>query len=158
MQFTKKQKVAGALAAGAMAVAGGGVAFAYWTTTGSGTGSASAGSVPSGDGNVTIVQTSDNSGYNLGDIKDVVATVTNTLGYSVNVGAVQAVVSDSGIAGACSASNWVYTPGAALGTLTAGETESVTVGTLQLVDDTANNQDACQNAAPSLTFTADQGA
>jgi len=32
MQFTKKQKVAAVLGAGAVAVAGSGVAFAYWST------------------------------------------------------------------------------------------------------------------------------
>jgi hypothetical protein len=38
MQFNKKQKIAAALGAGAIAVAGSGVAFAYWTTSGTGDG------------------------------------------------------------------------------------------------------------------------
>jgi hypothetical protein len=56
MQFTKKQKVAAVLGAGAVAVAGSGIAFAYWSTTGSGNSTAS--TAPGNAAAVTIATSS----------------------------------------------------------------------------------------------------
>src|SRR3954467_11246716 len=57
MHFTKKQKVAAALGAGAVAIAGGGVALAYFPDTGSGSSAGAVGSSSNWGVSVTVDKT-----------------------------------------------------------------------------------------------------
>jgi hypothetical protein len=159
-KYTKKQKVAVALGAGAIAIAGGGVALAYWTTTGGGSGSATAGA-PATAKQVTINQSGALTGFVLGDTKDVNVTATNNAAYSQDIGAIAVTAADSTgtNSGTCAASNWVITPVTNdIAALAGNATSSITkVATIQLKDDVATNQDACQGASPVLTFLAAAG-
>lgn len=152
MKITKK-KIAAVVGAGAVAVAGGGVAYAYWTTSGAGTGSAS---TSSGDAvGVSIAQSSDLTGFVLGQTKTVSVKATNGATSSENIGNITVSVAD--VTG-CAASNWTVVDLADnIGTLAGSATSASTeVATLKLLD-LSTNQDGCKGVSPVLTFTAAQG-
>jgi len=169
MQFTKKQKVAAVLGAGAVAVAGGGVAFAYWTSTGGGTGT---GSTTAGNATAFTVAGDDASAMYPGDsAQTVTATVTNsstTESYKLqSLKAYLTVVKDASntATGTCDSSDYLLNGVAAPGTsataadlsvtpieLAAGGTTTKTF-TLQF-NDKATNQDQCKGAAVTINYIA----
>jgi hypothetical protein len=166
MQFTRNQKVAAVLGAGAMAVAGSGVAFAYWTTTGSGTGSA--GTNTAGVTNTLNFTTSTITAMYPGDVSQpFTVTVANTsTTQKVYVTNVKAYITTdkAGCTGADFLLNGVAAPSTS-GTAVAlgwtakeldasgGTTPSgVTSGDAIRFNDTAANQDVCKSAVVTLNY------
>lgn len=146
-----------AIVTAAFVLAGGGAAFAYWTTMGSGSGSATTGT----SGTVTVVQTSTVSNLRPGAAAQPLSgTFTNNSGGSQYVRTVTASIGSvtvaQGVTGSCTAAD--YTIANATMTVNqnvaAGSSQGSWSGaTIAFANDNARNQDACQGATVSISYT-----
>jgi len=147
----KKKSVATAVVVVALlGVAGG--AFAYWTNTGSGTGSASTGTTSS----VTVNQTSTVTALAPGlSAQALSGNFDNPNSGPVYVTAVTAVVSGTDKVG-CGATDYTIAGTASVAAQVASGTAvgSWSGLTIQFNNKAGTNQDACKNAAVTITYTA----
>lgn len=132
-------------------VAGGTAAYAYWTTQGTGTGTATTGSVEE----VTVLQENTPSGlYPGGPGVGINGTIVNDNDTDVNVGGLTAVVTATTAAG-CEADDYIIEGTAVLGSNLIQENATTTwTGLTVRLDETGLNQDACQGAGITITYTA----
>ena len=150
---TKRALVAVGLTA-AVGVGLAGSAFAYFTANGSGSGSASVGSASA----ITLDGTITGNLYPGGAPAAVSVKVTNPGSGSQHVGSVHldSIAADAGHA-ACDTSVSGTTPAftmsdISVNQLVAGGANTTVSGSLQM-NDTGASQNACQNAALTLTFS-----
>lgn len=158
MQFTTSKKVAAALGAGAIAVAASGVAYAYWTASGVDSGEGNSATAASAPADTTIVVDTVPTGLYPTGSDDLTFHLENSNPYPVYVGATDFSVDSDQV----TADNSDCT--ATLAALSGTDTEtparvpaktgdvngkSATYTISVAMDDTTDNQSACQGA----TFT-----
>jgi hypothetical protein len=131
-------------------VAGGTAAYAYWTTQGTGTGTATTGSVE----NLTVTQTSQPTDiYPGGPARELEGTIDNPNDSSVEVAGLTAAVTSTGVTG-CDVEDYSIVGTATLaGTVVPGDGTLGWDGLGVELENTAENQDACQNAIITITYT-----
>jgi hypothetical protein len=156
-KYTKKQKVAVALGAGAIAIAGGGVALAYWTSTGSADNSAS---TSTGAADLTVTPAAAPTDMAPGVAAEPLsATVLNNAVNKAQVSkvivSITGITQAGGAVGTCTASD--YTLSGA--TMTTGAAElahnastTFTGASIGFNDDPAVNQDGCKGATVALHY------
>jgi hypothetical protein len=163
MHFTKKQKVAGALTAGAITLAGGGVALAYWTSTGGGSGSSL---TKSSNGTVSEFATFDATGLAPGGTGVPVTYSAYNLGStSLHVNAPTATIStdktytDPVLGAGTDCAKWFsLSPNApAAATVPAGTTQaspvSLGTATLNYTDSSTVDTTSCEGATVTITLS-----
>ncbi len=158
LQFKKRRLLPVALAI-LVLVVGSGVAYAYWTSSGTGGGS---GSVAAASASVTVNQAGDSAPTLApmypGDLPQTThVTITNnslTQSAHITTVSISAVTS----AGGCTLSDFTVVPAtvpAELQDIAATTTTIAFSGpTIHFLNDPLKNQDYCQNAALTLTFSA----
>jgi hypothetical protein len=154
--FSKKKAALVATTALAVGLAGTGIAYAYWTTTGAGTGSATAGA-PSETDRIQLVQSVPVTGlYPGGDAVAIMVTAHNPAAFNQMVGQVTVTAT---YPTNCGATNWALANADdSFGNVGAGKTSlAQSVGTIAL-NETGVNQDACQGAVPTFSFSSASGA
>lgn len=130
-------------------------AYAYWTTQGTGEGSATTGSVEE----ITVTQANEPSGlYPGGPGVPINGTIVNDNDTAVTVGALTASVTATTNLPACATSNYVIEGTATLGSslIAANSTTTWEGLTVRLIE-SGTNQDACQNAGITITYSAATG-
>lgn len=147
-KFSMKKKI---LAATAALLVSGGAAFAYWSSVGSGTGAAGTGTNQS----VIVNQTNTVSGLAPGlAAQPLSGNFHNPNPGPVYVSAVTAVVTGTDKTG-CTASDYTIAGTAAVDAeVPAGSGVGAWSGLTIQFNNKAVNQDACKNAAVSISYTA----
>lgn len=133
-----------------LGIAGG--AFAYWTNTGSGTGSATTGTTAS----ITVNQTSTVTALAPGGTAQALSgNFDNPNSSPIYVTSVTAVVSSTDKVG-CGATDYTIAGTAPVAAQVAAGTSvgSWSGLTIQFNNKSGTNQDACKNAAVTITYTA----
>ena len=155
MHTTTKRSIAVAAAA-VLLLGGGGAAYAYWTSGGTGSGTAATGvSV-----DITVVQANDITNLRPGGAAQTLhGTFTNPdtapVAITAVTPAITSVVKAPGApAGACTADDYVL--GGTItftGPIAVNDTTTWTGATIQFDNDPAANQDGCQGATVTVTYT-----
>lgn len=147
-KFGMKKKI---LAATAALLVSGGAAFAYWSSIGSGTGTAGSGTSQS----VVVNQTSTVLGLAPGlAAQSLSGNFDNPNPGPVYVAAVKAVITGTNMVG-CTASDYTIAGTATVNAeVPAGSGVGAWSGLTIQFNNTAANQDACKNAAVSISYTA----
>jgi len=156
MRKFSNKKIA-AVAVAAVAMTGTGVAYAYWTTTGAGDGEAVAGEDASTDA-IQLSQVGTITGLyptaNGSNKANIVVKAVNPASFAQKVGEV--TVSLNYPTG-CGAANWsLVNADDAFGQLAPGAENTLTVGTIELVE-TNSNQDTCKEAVLDFDFASAAG-
>lgn len=158
-RFTKKKKLAVVVLTGAMLVAGGGLAFAYFTSTGTGTGS---GVVGTAGNNISVNGTETTALFPGGTGGTVNFTAANTASNPEQLSTIHLVsvaADPTHVTAGCNTTLGAFTMAdvnvsVAHGAIAAGATAQVVpeTGTLFMTE-TGTNQNACEGATLTLTFT-----
>jgi hypothetical protein len=147
-KFTLKKKMIAGAAAAALVLGVGGAAVAYFTADGSGSGTGTVGTSSA----ITISGTAGTAVTPDGATSDVTIVVTNPGSGSQTVGAVSlsGVAADS-LHSTCDTSVFTMPDTAPVGLITAGQ--STTVHSTLSMADNGLNQDDCQGATLTLSFS-----
>ena len=154
----KRRKVIPAAIALVAVIAVSGIAYAYWTSNGSGSGT---GSTTAGAANILTATSPARDPMYPGDVaQTVVITVSNTSATQAAYATQVVVAVTTGNPG-CSASDFTLTGGtvavgkdiAAGGSLVLSTANGFVPPTIKFFDDPNKNQNVCQSATVTLTYT-----